>query len=61
MKLILQIISWVALGLTVLPSILFFWGSMELDTVKVTMLVATILWFVATPFWMGKKEDETSV
>ncbi len=60
MRIILQIVSWLALAFTVLPSILYFMGSMELDTVKWLMLLATIVWFVTTPFWMerGKAADE---
>ena len=43
MRQALQSVSWVALALTVLPSILYFWGSMELDTVKGMMLAAKAL------------------
>jgi len=39
------------------PPFLFCLGRMELDTVKTTMLAATVLWFVITPFWMGRKGD----
>ena len=58
MGLVLQIISWIALGMTVLPSILFFLGRMELDSVKWILIPATVVWFAATPFWMGKKPAE---
>ena len=58
MRLILQIISWIALAVTVVPSILFFFGSMELDRVKWLLIYATVVWFVVTPFWMGHKSDE---
>ncbi|MDX9753399.1 MAG: hypothetical protein RBU29_05520 [bacterium] len=55
MRIILQIISWIALGLTILPSMLFCAGMMELPTVKWLMLVATIVWLGVTPFWMGRE------
>ena len=56
MRLVLQIISWIALAMTVLPSIIYFSGNMELERVKWLLILATILWFVVTPFWMGKKK-----
>jgi hypothetical protein len=41
-----------ALAGTILPPVAFLCGVMELDTVKGIMLVSTILWFVAAPWWM---------
>ncbi len=57
MRIVLQIISAIALGLTVIPSMLFFSGRMELDMMKWLMLLATIAWFVVTPLWMGRKDE----
>ena len=57
MRIALQIISAIALVMTVLPSLIYFSGNMELDRVKLLMIVATVLWFAVTPFWMGKKEQ----
>ena len=57
MKQALQMMSLIALCLTVFPALLFFAGKMELDTVKWLMLVATAVWFVATPLWMGREEQ----
>ena len=57
MRLVLQIISWIALAMTVLPSAVYFSGNMELDRVKWLLILATVVWFVVTPFWMGKKEQ----
>ena len=37
------------------PPLLFFAGRLDLPQVKLWMLVATVLWFVATPFWMERK------
>ncbi len=59
MKIVLKIVSLLALLLTVLPSILFLMGSVELKQVKLLMLIATIVWFVVTPLWMWKKEDNS--
>ena len=52
---LLQIISWIALAGTILPSILFLAGTMELAASKHWLLAATVLWFIATPLWMGRK------
>ena len=57
MRLVLQIISCLALAMTVLPSIVYFSGNMELDRVKLLLLVASVVWFAATPFWMDRKKE----
>jgi len=54
MRLILQIVSLLALIVLTLPSILFLAGRMELDSVKWTMLIASIVWFIAATPWMWK-------
>ncbi len=62
MRPILQIISWLALAATILPSILFLAGRIDLDQSKLWLLAATIVWFIATPLWMGRaKIDEELV
>jgi hypothetical protein len=57
---ILQVVSWLALAGTVVPSCLFVANSWELDSVKTAMLVATVVWFMATPLWMHRKPDEAA-
>ena len=59
MRISLQVISLLALIMTVVPSVLFLAGSVELDRVKLIMLVSTVVWFAVTPFWMNKKEKGT--
>jgi hypothetical protein len=44
--------SAVALGLTVIPAFLVLGGSLTLEDNRLWMTVGTVLWFVATPFWM---------
>jgi hypothetical protein len=56
-RLLLQIVSWIALAGTILPSILFLAGSMELAASKHWLLAATVTWFAATPQWMGRKSE----
>lgn len=50
-----KIASLLALAATIVPSLLYFTGSMEHDAVKVTALIGTIVWFIATPLWMGRE------
>ena len=50
------LVSMLALAGTMLPSILFFIGAMDLDRMKLWMLVATAVWFIATPVWMGRSQ-----
>ena len=57
MRLALQIISWLALVMTVLPSLIYFSGNMELTSVIKLLNAASIVWFVATPFWMDRKKE----
>lgn len=53
-----QAISWLATAGTVLPCILLFLGKVELAQVKLVMLISAVVWFVATPVWMGMKKTE---
>lgn len=59
MRRILQTLSWLALAGTLLPAVLYFTGSLELDAVKRWMLVATVAWFAITPSWMGRTESHS--
>lgn len=58
MRHVLQIISLAALLATIVAPILFFAMYLTLDQTKATMLGATIVWFAATPFWMGRPKVE---
>jgi hypothetical protein len=58
MKRIAQIISYLALGATLLPAVLFFADRIELPLAKAWMLVAALVWFIATPFWMEHKATD---
>jgi hypothetical protein len=50
-----QIVSWTAIVGTILPPLLYLGGQMTLSMCHTLMLVATIVWFVVTPFWMGRE------
>ena len=56
MRTIAQIISWLSLVALTLPSILYLTGSMELDTVKKIMLIASLVWFLSATPWMWKEK-----
>jgi hypothetical protein len=58
MRRFLQVISWAALAGTVLPPALFLADKITLGQSQWTMLVATIIWFIATPLWMGRPKVE---
>lgn len=49
-----QAASWLALAGTILPSIIFLAGKVEMDPMKTGMLVATAVWFTVAPLWMGR-------
>ncbi len=55
MKLLAQIISFLALGVTATTPLLFFYDKLDLVETKGCLLVAAFVWFVAAPFWMEHK------
>ena len=55
MRRMLQIVSWVACAATILPSVMYLLNKVDLAQVKWLMLLATIVWFVVTPLWMGRE------
>lgn len=58
MTLILKILSFIGLGLTLIPSFLVFQGMMAPSFSKTLMLVGTIMWFVTAPPWLNKFQEE---
>lgn len=53
---ILKLISALAVGvLILLASILLFLGTIDASKLKVFMLIGTVLWFIATPFWLKEE------
>jgi hypothetical protein len=58
MKTLLKTASAVALGLTVVPSLLVFKGAISMHAHYVLMAAGMVLWFVTAPFWM--KRDRAS-
>lgn len=54
MRRLVQTISWIAIIGTILPSVLYLFDVVSLPACKWSMLIATVVWFVATPLWMGR-------
>lgn len=57
MRLLVKFISYISLGLTLIPSFLVFTGSISLDSGKMFMFVGTIIWFASAPSWMNKTQE----
>jgi hypothetical protein len=55
MRKALQLASSLALAGIVIPPILYFQGRLAHDVMMTVMLLATILWFAVTPFWMNSR------
>ncbi|HID21953.1 MAG TPA: hypothetical protein EYP14_06085 [Planctomycetaceae bacterium] len=50
----LQAASWLALAVVVGAPTAYLFDGMPLDVVQAWMLGGTVVWFLATPFWMGR-------
>jgi hypothetical protein len=50
-----KIVSLIALLVTIVPSVLYFLGMLDAEPMKWVALAGTIVWFVATPMWMGRE------
>ncbi len=57
MVLVAKLISWMSLIALIAPAILFLNGSMELDQVKLVMLISTVVWFITAGMWMWRKDQ----
>ena len=49
MKTLLKILSRLALGLMIVPAFLFLFNLMSLETVKVIMIIGSVLWIATAP------------
>ena len=52
MNAIAKVLAPLALIATIAPPLLFLLKAISEGPMKVTMLVATIVWFATAPFWM---------
>ena len=47
MKTILNILSWIGLALTLIPSILLLAGTLKAEQVTLLMTIGMVIWFVS--------------
>jgi hypothetical protein len=50
-----KVTSLIALASTIVPSLLYFMGMIGHDVVKLAAIVGSLVWFLATPMWMGRE------
>lgn len=58
MNLILKILTRFGLVLTIIPSVIYLLGSMDLPEVKATMITGTLLWLIFAPVLQKQKEGQ---
>ena len=59
MRHVAQAVSWLALAGTIVPSIVYLTtNEPALVNMKWVMLVSTVVWFIATPIWMGRESTD---
>jgi len=56
MKKVLITISYLSLAAIVMVPVLFYLGRISLETNKLLLMVATVIWFVSALFWMGREK-----
>ncbi|MCI0698981.1 hypothetical protein L0337_44140 [candidate division KSB1 bacterium] len=52
---LLKLLSFIGLGLTVIPAFLVFAQIIKWNAYLAMMTVGTLLWFFTAPFWMKKE------
>jgi len=57
MKPCLMTVSFLALAASLASSVICANKGLDAETNKMILLVATIVWFVVTPFWMRDKKS----
>lgn len=60
MKKLMMIISFASLALLVTAPILFYAGTVTLDTNKILLNIATGVWFASALCWMGREKKENA-
>lgn len=57
---ILKVVSYLALAGTIIPSLLVFFGDLDLAVNKQIMAISMVLWFATAPFWINGKKAAKS-
>lgn len=50
----MKLLSFIGLLMSILPSILFFLGEMEMGSMKLWMGIGMVVWMISAPFWINK-------
>jgi|WetSurSiteA1Bulk_404760.scaffolds.fasta_scaffold29332_2 hypothetical protein len=58
MRVLWSSLSLIALLATIVPSVLVFFGVIDLGLHKGIMTIGMILWFIAAPLYMSKKKSQ---
>lgn len=58
MILLAKIISYIGLGLTVVPSILLLSDGFDDLQYQMLAIVGMVLWFATAPFWINRTSEE---
>lgn len=58
-KLLLKLLSFAGLLLTIVPSIMVFYGYTSLQQSKNMMVWGVLIWFLTAPFWLNKSLKDT--
>ncbi|MBS1368475.1 MAG: hypothetical protein HPZ91_00840 [Lentisphaeria bacterium] len=51
-------VSFLALAGVVLPVAFYCFNAIELAPMKHWLFAATVVWFIATPFWMEREKQQ---
>ena len=59
MKYVYQIIAATGLLMTLIPSLIHFFGTLPEENMKNYILIGTFLWFAGAIPWLGRKKQKT--
>jgi hypothetical protein len=55
---VIPVLAIAALGLTIIPALMHFYGRLESADVNVLMAIGMVLWFLTGSFWLGRKKRD---
>jgi len=61
MRQIAKVVSWVSLLGAIILSILFYYDIIGRDWMIGVMNATMVIWFIATPLWMGREPGKKGV
>ena len=61
MNIVLKFLARLGLVLTIVPSFIYLFGSMELAEVKATMIIGTIMWLVLAPVIQKQSQEKMAL